>query len=470
MRQSHFGATQIPMGAAAPGMAGAGAGARTWAAIRQGDKLGFAFICSLFWLLFELGRPYTPPGLPLLLTAVLFFEWIGKQDKQLGRFWYLWLVLIVVIGSGVAFATNNFASYFSARLMGTLFIGVLLPLQGLITSLRRVRWWIYTFIGIAFYVGAWAATHGGFGPAAADGQDENYVACLMGMGMAMAYFTFFTDKRLWFRLALGVAMFAFIAAMALAQNPSRGGFLGLIAVVGYCIWRSPRKMVGLSIVGVGVVMLLAVAGDSFWKEIDTTTDYQDGTGDMRLELWKAGMRMYTKNPVLGVGSGNFRWEVGNYQSEEQFQKFGRSLGGAVIAHSMHVEMLAELGTAGAICMILLTWNAWVGLGKIRPKRPGPGEAPVHPDLVHLGCFADALRAAILAVLVNGTFLSLFYYSHLWVCIAVGTALPYVHKRILAREAMASGAQPGFAPAMPMAPALAGQPRRMRGLPPRGRRG
>lgn len=437
--------------------------------LARGDGIGAVFLLSLAWLLFDLGRPYTPPGLPLVITGVLFLDWLFKSEKQLGPRWIWWLVLLGVIGSGVLLAANTYAAFFNTRLLGILFLGICLPLQGLLTSLQRLRWWLYSLILIAFYVGAWAATHGGFGPASSAGQDENYVAALMTMGAAVAYFAFFTDKRLWFRLILAAAMCSFVAAMVLAQNPSRGGFLALIAVGLYCLWRSPKKIMGLSIVGaVGVVMVL-FAGDTFWKEIDTTTDFESGTGDMRLELWKAGLRMWQANPLLGVGSGNYRWVLGDYQTAQQFEKFGRSLGGSVIAHSSHVEMIAELGAVGALAMIVLTWSTWKGLGKIRPPKRKPDEPPVHPDLVLLGHYADAVRCAILAVLVNGTFLSLFYYSHLWVLIAAGTAMPYVHRRILQREAALSPNAPS--PVMKTNKTVAAQKKplgRGRGLLPRPR--
>jgi O-antigen ligase len=409
--------------------------------VAPADRLGAVFLASLAWLLFDLGRPYTPPGLPLLLTAALFIDWTLKKEKQLGPRWIWWLVLLGVIASGVAFAANTFSAYFYTRLMGILFLGICLPLQGLLTSVKHVRWFLNTLILIAFYVGAWAATHGGFGPASSAGQDENYVAALMTLGAALAYFSFFTDKRLWFRIILGMAMCSFLAAMALAQNPSRGGFLALVAVGLYCLWRSPKKVMGLSIIGVVSGALLLFGGDNFWKEIDTTGDYESGTGDMRLELWKAGVRMWQANPVLGVGAGNFRWVIGDYQSEAQFEKFGRSLAGSVVAHSSHVEMFSELGSVGTLATIVLTLSTWTGLGKIRPPKRKPGDPPVHPDLVELGHYADAVRCAILAMLVNGTFLSLFYYSHIWVLIAAGTALPYVHRRILQREAALAGNTP-----------------------------
>jgi O-antigen ligase len=397
------------------------------------ERLGFVFILSLIWLLFDLGRPPTPVGIPLLISAVLFVDWINKKDKQWSRQSPLWLALLALVAIGGFYAPNTYAVYFNTRLLGTLFLGVCLPLQALITSVQRTRAWILSLIAVALYVGAWACTHGGFGPSASNGQDENYVATLMDMGVALAYFALFAERRLSIRIVLGLAMAVFVAAMAVADNPSRGGFVGLCAVAIYCLARSPRKLAGVGILSAVALSLFLVAGPSFWKEIDTTTDYQTGTSDMRLEIWKAGLRMWEANPILGVGSGNFRWVIGDYQSAEQLAKFGRSLGGSIIAHSMHVELLAELGSLGVILVGLIVWRTWTGLGKLRVERAQPGQPPVHPDLIRLSYYADALRACILAVLVSGAFLSLLYYSHLWVLLAVGSALPFVHRRILARQ-------------------------------------
>lgn len=397
------------------------------------DRLGLVFILSLAWLMFDLGRPPTPAGVPLLLSGVMFAAWVGKKDKQWSRHSIWWLVLLGVVALGMAVAENTYSAFVATRLMATLFITVCLPLQALVTSVRKVKVWLYGFVGVAFYVGSWAVSHGGFGPAGTAGQDENYVATLMGMGVAFAYFSIFAEKRFIIKALLGFSIVIFVGAMALAHNASRGGFLALCAVALYCLTRSPRKLLGLGVLSLLGVSLLAIAGPSFWQEIGTTTDYESGTGDTRIEVWKAGMRMWQGNPVLGVGAGNFRWAIGDYQTAEQFEKFGRSLGGSIIAHSLPVETMAELGSLGAIAVIVLVWTTWTGLGKIRVKKPPPGAPPVNPELLQLSIYADALRAGIIAVLVNGVFLSLLYYSHLWVLIAVGSALPFLHRRILARE-------------------------------------
>ncbi len=425
------------------------------------ERLGYAFTLSLVWLLFEFGRPPTPPGIPLLISAVLFLTWIGKRNKQMGKYAPWWFVLLGVTAIGIPIAANWYATYFATRWMATLFLGVCLPLQSLLTSVKKVRIWVLTFIGVTFYVGAWAALHRGFGPSGSGGaQDENYVACLMGMGVALAYFSLFIEKNRFVKAGLIGCIVVFVAAIAVGENPSRGGFLGLIAVGAYCWWRSPRKILGLSFVAVAAIAMVAFAGPTFWAEIATSTDYESGTGDVRIELWKMGLRMFRANPLLGVGGGNFRWVLGDYQSAEQYVIFHRNLTGTMVPHSLPIELVAELGGLGLLATAALVWFTWAGLGKIRLKKLRPGPM-VDPELVRLSYYADAIRAGILAVVLNGVFLSLLYFSHLWVFLAVGSALPFVYRRILAQGQGIELPRPGRVRGAPVrgnpAPVLAPSP-------------
>lgn len=431
--------------------------------------LGAVFILSLVWILFDIGRPPTPSGIPLLISVAMLVHWLGLKDKQWAKQSNWWFALLGVVAISLPIAPNSYAVYFATRFFGTLILMVCLPLQALVNTVKRARAWTLAMVAVAFYVGGWAVSHGGYGPSAANGQDENYVATLMAMGVALGYFAIFAETKLWIKVALTGSMVIFVGAMAVANNASRGGFLGLIAVALYCLWRSPKKLMGITVLAVGGLALALLAGDAFWKEIDSTTDYEEGTSDMRIEIWKAGLRMWQFNPVLGVGAGNFRWVIGDYQTEAQMEKFGRSLGGSIIAHSTWVELIAELGSAGAIVVLVLLVSTWRGLGRIRVKKR-PGEQ-IHPDLVRLSCYADGIRAAIIAVVVSGAFLSLLYYSHLWVLLAVGSALPFVHAKVLAEINATGGATPAPPPVPRRSPdfkvetMLAPPPTRGASLPP-----
>lgn len=390
-------------------------------------KIGALLLLLLVWLFFELGRPAHPFGIPLVISVVSLVAWIFTRQKQWGRQTPMWLVLLAVMGLGIGFAPNTYAAFMATRNMGVLFICICLPLQAHVNSVRRVRVWIYGFLVIAAYVGGWAAFHGGFGPGGAGNYDENYVATLMGMAVGIAYFSFLAEKRLAVKALLIVAMVTFVAAMANAQDPSRGGFIALCVVGIYCVGRSPRKAMGFGLLALLGLALLAIAGPAYWAEIDTSTDYKDGTGDIRLEVWKCGLRMWKAHPFFGVGAGNFTWVIGDYQSPEQFAKFGHSLGGAIVAHSMFVEMLAELGSVGAIALIVLLWYTWTDL---RSVRDAASASVAKDDIAQIRLYADGMRAGLLAVLVNGIFLSIFYYSYVWLLLAVGSAFPFIMRRIL----------------------------------------
>jgi len=423
------------------------AGAGQLGAARGGvavdGPLGVAFPLLLVWLFFEFGRPPHPFGIPLLISVVAFLTWVNQKDKQWARQSPWWIVLLVVMVIGVALSANTYAAFWATKGMAVLFLAICLPLQSMVTSVKKLRMWLYTLLAVAAYICAWAALHGGKGPSAGGGgQDENYIAAMAGLAIGVAYFSLFAEKRLIVKVLLGLSIVVFLAAIANGENPSRGGFLGLCVVGLYCVARSPRRVLGFGLLGLMGAALLAIAGPAFWAEIATSSDYQSGTGDVRLEIWKCGLRMWHANPIFGVGPDNFRWEIGNYQSPDQFAKFGRSLGGTIIAHSLPVEMVAEVGTAGAIATAVLILSTWRGLGKVRDELSGPKDGAGDAEGHQLRCYADAIRVGLLAILVNGVFLSLFYYSHLWLLIAVGSAIPFVYRRMHLPESGIAPAHPG----------------------------
>lgn len=392
-----------------------------------GEPARVWLVLILVWVFLEFGRPPNPLKLPLIISVLSALGWLLRGQKvwrpqSLGFTVFIGAMVI----SGLT-AANSFSAFGTTRDMVIRLFLIGIPLMSLITSVDRVRWFVISLLIAALYVGGWAVSHGGMGPSAASGgQDENYVAALMGMAIPFAYFSLFVEKKTSVKVVLIGLLLIFAAAIALGRNPSRGGFVGLVAVTLYCLARSPKKVAGFTVVGIGAVVMSIVAGPKFWTEISTTTDYQSGTADMRIEIWKMGLRMWQAHPAFGVGGGNFRWVIGDYQSAEQLEKFGRNLGGSIIAHSLPVELLAELGLAGALTLGWLIWRTWRDLGRVRNKALELSKvAPEDLDMKRLRCYSDAIRASMLAVLVNGLFLSLLHYSHIWILIAVGSVLPIV---------------------------------------------
>jgi len=99
---------------------------------------------------------------------------------------------------------------------------------------------MYSFIGVAAYVGGYAIFHSGFGPAGAAGaQDENYVAAMMGMAVACAYFCVQAETRRLAKILLALCIVVFCAAIVVSF--SRGGFVGLCASRRVLSRESPKE-------------------------------------------------------------------------------------------------------------------------------------------------------------------------------------------------------------------------------------
>ena len=385
------------------------------------EKISFSFLLMLVWIWFEYGRPAHPLNIPLMISAILLATWLLKQDKRWSRQSSLLMAFLVVMAVGLPLAPNTFSAFWAFYSMATILVCVCLPMPSLITSVRLVRLWIYTFVAVAVYVGTWAIFHGGYGPSgAAGGQDENYVAAMMGMAVSFAYFSIFAAKTRLRKIVLGGTVLVFLAAVAAEQDVSRGGFLGLCAVFLYCLARSPKKWVGLALIAL-ILVVVPFVGSNYWDEISSIGKMDQGTADLRLEIWQIGLRMWRANPIFGVGPDNFRWMVGAYESTEQHEKFGRDLSGSIIAHSLFVELLAELGIAGALVLILLLVRTFKDLQQV-VRSARPLASATSGDAFALRCYADAVTGALIACLVNGAFLSLLYFSYLWLFVMLASAI------------------------------------------------
>jgi O-antigen ligase len=335
----------------------------------------------LLYLVFEYGRPSHPLGIPMVISALLLGGWLVSHNtgRRLSPQVLCFFGFVVLIFVGVPMATNSYSAFWAAYGMATLLVCICVPMTRFVTSVRHVRWWLYSFIGVAVYVGGYAIFHSGFGPAGAAGaQDENYVAAMMGMAVACAYFCIQAEKRRFGKILLVLCVVVFCTAIVVSF--SRGGFVGLCAVVAYCLVRARRKLVGFGVAALLGLTVLAVAGPAYWEEMSTISDVNEGTADLRLEVWKIGLRMFAANPLLGVGADNFRW--------------------------------VELGAVGACLVLIVIWYTVRDLRRARKVE----------TLRH---YADAVTGSIVACMVNGLFISLFYFSYVWLFIALAAALKQV---------------------------------------------
>jgi len=341
------------------------------------------------------------------------------------------------------------------RVIGVIIVCIAVPMCQFIDTIPKLHTVISWMLAIFSYVAIWAIGHGGNGPGGQwAGMDENYTSLFMSMSISMAYFMLFATRSTAVRL--GVAASAGAMAVAVVIGLSRGGFLGLLAVGGYCWYRSPRKLAGVAAAGVAVLGFLLFAPQSYWDEMQTITDTKEGTADMRIELWRVAVWQYLDHPLIGVGSGNFPWETYHYETPEQVDKFDRTLGGNV-THSLYFELLAEQGTLGILLFGGIVWFnvrdlRWVAheTGR-RARRRVRGRtraaARVRRELELAQQHGRMLAAALIGFFVCSGFVSTLYYSAFWIITALVVALRRGTERTLAdAAAITAHSGPSDAPA------------------------
>ena len=365
------------------------------------------YFVTILYIVFDYGRPtdILPIGFlrPLMyLNIILIFYVVTKglhRAVESPQLLYIW-IFIAILGVFVLFARNNFYAYVTARNQ-LLFMPFIISIVACINSHQRLRQTINICIGLMIWISLYAVTHSGHGPGNYF-TDENDLCLYINMWLPFCYFFFFSEKnikrKLFYATGLLTGLFAVVASF------SRGGFIGILAVAGTISLVSKRKTKGLIGLLIVAVALLFIGDESYWSEMSTVTNIEDGTAQARIESWKAGLRMFADNP-LGVGGNNFQVRFDEYQGDW----FKRGMWGRV-AHSLWITLLTELGIIGTVVYLLILYKNLKDLQYIRKKIP---DAPQNSQKAFLHTLSLSYFASLAGYFASGTFLSVLYYAHYW---------------------------------------------------------
>jgi putative inorganic carbon (HCO3(-)) transporter len=385
----------------------------------------FAVRMLIFFLILEYVRPPVLPELKLQLGIVVLVIvlWLSARNRPWSGILTAQVLFLAVCLQAIPFAWNNFAAYITAR---TIFgyLGIALGLSWLLatpTTFRKVAW---AWLLIMGYVAMYGILHGGKGPGAMLG-DENDLALGCATAFPLAFYGFerLSGRRRWLCAGIGALL-----VIAIVLSFSRGGFVALVVVGVYCWIASRHKLRALLVVVVATLILIVAApdagrtGESYVDRIKSMFDTEAGTAEGRRFLWAAARNMWRAHPILGVGGGNFSFLVGQYQPAdfEKAEYFDRDWSGTV-THSVYFQVLAEHGSVGALLMAyiviahLLTIRRVRRLARSHPNLPA--EVSRDADL-----YGGALGGAMVGYCAAGAFLSVAYYPYLWYFSAMAVAL------------------------------------------------
>lgn len=404
--------------------------AKLWEAPIKDSGFGAPYYFVLCALLVEFGRPQDilpfMKAIPFasILDGLIALALISSGKVSFAaRQTKLWVGLLILMAVHVPLATNNFWAAITLKDMlqnFCLYLGIITFVNSPEKLVRLIKAWL----GVHVLLAVNGIAHKGEGIGGWMG-DENDFCMVMNMIVPFAFFAMVFAEEGRKKVIYLVLLAVFVITVMVTL--SRGGFIGLAAVGAYVWYKSPKKLQAVLIALVMAFVMVIFAPDKYWDEIGSTTSEDTmttGTGAERLYSWGIGWRMFIYNPVLGVGQGNFPWNVDEYQGEDRFNE--RSLAGRA-AHSMPFTLLAELGIVGTIIFASMLITTFKGLrsseslGQIVSMDSQKGWGP---DLRAVG-LARAMAASIIAYLVSSIFISTLYYPSVWVMIGFSVALASV---------------------------------------------
>lgn len=216
-----------------------------------------------------------------------------------------------------------------------------------------------------------------------------------------------------FRRFIGLIALGLIV-LALVKSGSRGGFLGMIAVLVYILlrYRAIPSTTRLFVAVAGILLAVLIGSDKYWKQMSTilhpTADYNWTDPQGRRAVWERGLGYVAHNPVLGLGVAAYPVAEGTLSAISQ-QRASRGQGFKwSVAHNSFLETAAELGIPGLILFLGLFVASFVALGKIRPGGMyGPGITGRETAL------SQMLIGSLVGFAVSGIFVSAEYFSYLY---------------------------------------------------------
>ncbi len=388
------------------------------------------------FFLYEYLRPYDfmpaliPLRLSLFIVTLTSISWILYVKRNRLRiswdnFNWIFLAFLGIMAITIITAENNRYAYNSFQDMMIAFI-VFVIATNMIKSPNQLRYLIWLLLLVHFYfaiMGIYNYQSGlfVFGGLATSGVvgsgfigDENDFALALNVMIPFAFYIFIASQnkvKKYFSLLILMAL-----VIGVVSSMSRGGWVGLMAVFLFIIFKAKRKFTGLAIVLILSLVIASFAPSKYWEEIKTISDTQETTAQTRINYWKAALRMYWDNPIIGVGANNGGVRMPEYVTgfAEPATQWGRTFHGTI------PQVMAELGTLGLILYLLMFFCALKYLIGIQKRKTSESN-----DM--LISIANSIIGALIAYIATSTFLSTVYYPQLWTLYTLTIILVYCNR-------------------------------------------
>jgi O-antigen ligase len=364
--------------------------------------------------------PVSLPRPAVIMVVIAFGVWLVQTDPvrssraimkdRIGLAAFLVLAAAII---GVPFSLSIGGSARSILSSFSRTFVVFLVLAAAVRNLEDVRRLIVTFALGAAAFGVMAPVQRG-ARGSMGGYDPNDAAMFLVSALPCLVFCVLHGRRMLTRVAAGLSIFTVIGAIVMTS--SRGGFVGLVAVIVFMLvmFTGVRPAIRMGVVGAIMVLLLAVSTTDYWDRMQTITELDDGYGGDgrvggRKNIWGRAIEYTAKNPLTGLGIGQFSRAEGQHPAIAERIEAGIGTKYST-AHSMWFQTMAELGIPGFLAFVAIFFLSFKQLRRLQKTALDP---PSRMTSAEFQAMASTLMASLVGVMAAGSFLTHAFTGMTW---------------------------------------------------------
>src|SRR6266478_3475473 len=248
--------------------------------------------------------------------------------------------------------------------------------------------------------------------------DNNSFALAVNMSLPMLFFLTRDEKRRTYRWLLHLAFACGVLSVVLTY--SRGGLLGLAAVLLAITFKSRYKLVGVFLVALSFAAVITFAPPQWMNRMGGLVRGDvDMSGHQRLVSWGTSWNFAMDYPITG-GSFNALPDV------ELFQRYQpEPLPGGFLSsgpHSIYFQTLEEQGFVGLALYMLLVGSCWASLFTLRRSALRSASSQWIVPYTHM------IEISLFGFLVSGAFLGLANFDLFYQCVAMVIILKILNQQ------------------------------------------
>jgi probable O-glycosylation ligase (exosortase A-associated) len=273
-------------------------------------------------------------------------------------------------------------------------------------------------VGIGIYAlkggvltGLSGGAHMVFGPSNSFITDNNALG--LAIVMVLPLFRYLHLDSDVFAVRTAAAVMIGLSVIAVIGTYSRGGVLGLAAVLGLLAYKTRYRFQFL-LLGAGILAVaIGFAPEKWVEEVKSIANYEDDSSAQgRFDAWTFAWRIALENPLTGGGFQCFR-------DGALFMQLVPDAIKARAFHSIYFEMLGSHGFVGLSLFLALMLASWWSFGRTRARCTG------QPHLEWAGDLAAMGQVSLAGFAVAGAFLNLAFFDLFYLIIALSSLLSVV---------------------------------------------